>query len=284
MQEIIQSNSLEVNLLVEGSGVTSLDMILRSNCNNEENQGVGDSEEKKEVPKKRYCGRFTLVGRVKTRGIFIQHKCKTWGCGVCGPKKLAAVKRGIYREADRLQLRRFLTLTLPGNFRGSYQDSVKALNKSWKKFGIYFKREFGEKLIYIKVVEPQKRGIAHLHVLVSRYIRQGWLSKAWQGIGGGRICDIRFVDVHRIAAYISKYMSKAMIGDDLGPYRRYSTSQEININGAKQPPEGVWEFLRAPIDGFWRYAVKETEEGRGVIIQAESSAGEIRSYEVEFAT
>lgn len=281
MQEIIQSNDRYVNNLVEGLEVPSLDMILRNNCNTEENRGSADGEDKK-VEKKKYCGRYTLAGRVKTRGIFIRHKCKTWGCGVCGPKKLASVKRGIYREADKHELRRFLTLTLPGNFKGSYQDSVKALNKSWKKFGIYFKREFGEKLIYIKVVEPQKRGIAHLHVLVSRYIPQGWLSKIWQGIGGGRICDIRFVDVHRIAAYISKYMSKAMIGDDLGPYRRYSTSQEISINGAKQPSEGVWEFLKVPIDGFWRYAVKEAQEGRSLIIQAESSEGEIRMYEIEY--
>ena len=49
------------------------------------------------------------------------------------------------------------------------------------------------------------------------------------------------MDVHRIAGYVSKYMSKAMIGDDLGPYRRYSTSQEISINGAKRPSEGVFE-------------------------------------------
>lgn len=284
MSRILASNDVEVNSLVEGSGVTSLDMKLKSNCNSEENQGFEDVE-KKEVKRKEYCGKYTMFGeikrRLKTHNIVIRHMCKTWGCGLCGPKKLASVKRGIYREADRWQLRRFLTLTLPGDFKGSYKESVEVLNNCWKKFGIYFKRKFDKKLVYIKVVEPQKRGIAHLHVLVSCYISQGWLSKAWQAIGGRRICDIRFVDIHRIAAYVSKYMSKAMIGDDLGPYRRYRTSQEIKINGAKQPPEGNWVFLRESIDD----AFDHEQNGRGVIIQVEKKFdGEIRMYEVEFAT
>lgn len=269
--------------MVEGSGVTSLDKHLKSNGNSEENQGF-DDKSKHEVKKKRYCGKYTLFGRIKTRNIVFRHKCKTWGCGVCGPKKLASVKLGIYREADKHGLQRFMTLTLPGNFQGSYQDTVSALSESWKKLLIYLKRRLGVKIKYIKVVEPQERGVAHLHVLVSRFIPQAWLSKAWEALGGGKICDIRFVDVHRIAGYVSKYMSKSMIGDDLGPYRRYSTSREISINGEKLPPEGEWEFLKAPIDGFWRYAYQEFQEGRCSIIQMASSGGEVRMYEIEFAT
>lgn len=268
-------------------GPTSLDKNLKSNGNNVENQGFLD-DEKKEIKKKKYCGKYTLFGkiqgRVKTRNIVYRHKCKTWGCGVCGPKKLASIKRGIYREAYIYDLRRFMTLTLPGDFQGSYHDSVVALSKSWKKLLIYVERRFGDKVKYIKVVEPQKRGVAHLHVLVSRFIPQAWLSQSWQALGGGKICDIRFVDVHRISGYVSKYMSKAMIGDELGPYRRYSTSREIKINGEKQPAEGEWEFLKTPIDGFWRYAFQEYQEGRTFIIQMQSLEGEIRMFEVEFST
>jgi hypothetical protein len=56
-------------------------------------------------------------------------------------------------------------------------------------------------------LEFHKSGVAHLHLLVGEYISQGWLSEAWQGIGGGRIVDIRYVDVHRVSAYLSVYLA-----------------------------------------------------------------------------
>lgn len=67
-------------------------------------------------------------------------------------------------------------------------------------------RRFGASVNFIVVLEFQKSGLAHLHVLLGVYIPQAWLSEAWQSIGGGRIVDIRFVDVHRVAGYLACYL------------------------------------------------------------------------------
>jgi len=83
----------------------------------------------------------------------------------------------------------------------------------------------------IGVLEFQKNGNAHLHVLLGQYIPWKWLSKAWQSIGGGKVVDIRFVDVHRVSAYLSVYL----VGDkvkstlELLPMRAriFTTSRSI---------------------------------------------------------
>jgi hypothetical protein len=78
-------------------------------------------------------------------------------------------------------------------------------------------------------VEAQQSGLAHLHCLVDRFIDQRWLSDAWQRIGGGRIVDIRFVDVHRISPYLSKYFTKNFLVSDWSGKKRISTSRGIRL-------------------------------------------------------
>jgi hypothetical protein len=76
-------------------------------------------------------------------------------------------------------------------------------------------REFGKSLPFVGVLEFQKNGRAHLHVLLAQYIEQEVLSKAWESIGGGRIVDIRFVDVHRVSAYLAVYLAGEKIAHTL---------------------------------------------------------------------
>jgi hypothetical protein len=40
---------------------------------------------------------------------------------------------------------------------------------------------------------------------------EAWISQAWQSVGGCRIVDIRLVDIHRVGAYLSKYLTKDLL-------------------------------------------------------------------------
>jgi hypothetical protein len=123
-----------------------------------------------------YCGRMSLMGNAeKTRGQVRRLGCKTWRCPSCGPKKANKVRFGIVKHATARNLCRFLTLTL--NPRAcSAEDSVKYIKSTWGKFRVLLQREQGKSISFIAVIEFQKNGYAHLHVLVDRYLHQKWVS------------------------------------------------------------------------------------------------------------
>lgn len=99
-------------------------------------------------------------------------------------------------------------------------------------------REFGTSLDFIGTLEFQKNGNAHLHLLIGRFIKQEWLSDAWQSIGGGKIVDIRMVDIHRVTAYLSVYLAGDKIDNTLkhlAPRARiFTTSRSITLWPKKQ--------------------------------------------------
>jgi hypothetical protein len=136
--------------------------------------------------RKRYCGTKTLKGIAadSTVSRFIRLDCKTWGCAHCGPKRAKRYKAAIRAIAEREQLNKFLTLTLdPAKITGS---PVRYLRKVFNKFRVYLLRKHGKSIKYIAVLEFQKNGNPHLHVLVDRFIRQRWISMVWSALGAAR--------------------------------------------------------------------------------------------------
>jgi hypothetical protein len=117
-------------------------------------------------------------------------------------------------------------------------------------------REFKGSLSFVGVLEFQKNGNAHLHVLLGQYIAQKWLTKAWQSIGGGKIVDIRFVDVHRVSAYLSVYLAgdKVQHTLELLPMRAriFTTSRSIVLWGKKKTSD--WWMRRERIETFYNAA------------------------------
>jgi len=69
----------------------------------------------------------------------------------------------------------------------------------------------------------------------------------WQSIGGGPIADIRFVDVHRVTHYLSKYFTKDLWSDFASKRKRVSTSRSIHL--FEKTIEG-WKRTTTPIDAF----------------------------------
>jgi hypothetical protein len=151
----------------------------------------------------------------------------------------------IRQAAERLKLRTLLTLTLdPSKLHG--EDSTKYINEVFADFRVYLRRRLRYAPPYIRVLEYQKNGNAHLHVLLNCYLPQSWVSETWSVLGGGRIVDIKRVDMHRVSRYLSKYLTKEMLLDAPKRARRVTTSNGIRLL-EKKPSDFEWRMIQIPI-------------------------------------
>jgi hypothetical protein len=196
--------------------------------------------------------------------------CKSYGCAFCGPRKAVRLRKAIAAKALELSLTRFLTLTLDPARIPPDADPVKYIRgEVWAKFRTYLKREYGKVVVYIAVLEFTKAGVPHLHVLVDRYIPQAWISRAWDALGGGRIVYIERVhDMHRMARYLAKYLTKDVILSAPGNVRRWTTSRGIKLFEKQPSSSGKWEFLLLTFEGlhaltYWSRVCEERDsDGR----------------------
>lgn len=124
------------------------------------------------------------------------------------------------------EMPKFLTLT----FAENVQD-IKQANYEFKKFRQRLEYELDLKLKYVAVVEFQKRGRIHYHVVFFNlpYIQSNDLASIW-GNGFIKINAISHVD--NIGAYVTKYMTKDNDDERLKGKKSYFTSR-----GLKKPVE-----------------------------------------------
>lgn len=191
------------------------------------------------------CGGNTLWSNQGNKTVFVRARCKTWACPKCGPRLRKAFIHNVSREASKKNLRRFVTLTIANDL---FAYDVAFLRRSWHLLRQQIQREFG-KIEYISVVEFGKRGSEriHLHLLVSEFLPQKWLSAHWQMCGGGPVVDIRYIDVHRIVGYLSKYFSKDFFENFRKGKKRYSTSRGIVLK-EKIEQKYTWEFSFSSVE------------------------------------
>jgi hypothetical protein len=192
------------------------------------------------------CGSYLVAGQIKSKPGLCGHKrlmCSSLRCTVCQKARLSAVRAHVSEIAEQHQLRQFVTLTLDPAKVGHPSRSDRYIRNCWRKMRVVLQRRFGESVAFFAVLEFQKSGYAHLHVLISIQISRDWLSEAWQSIGGGRIVDIRTVDVHRVSAYLTCYLAGSKIIDTLMrlPLRAriFSTSRGLSLK-PRRPKTGWW--------------------------------------------
>jgi len=213
------------------------------------------------------CGNFSVVGPVKGKpGMFGYSSlfCKSYRCNRCRNPKLKKVRSRIAEIASEHKLRRMATLTLdperiPRKYRNKTDRYIRSL---WRMMRVLLSRECGKSLSFVGVLEFQKNGNAHLHVLLGQYIEQEWLSKAWQSIGGGKVVDIRFVDVHRVSAYLCVYLTGDKVAHtlELLPKRAriFTTARCIRLWPKKEKRD--WWMRRESIDALYDAAVNPVNE------------------------
>jgi hypothetical protein len=203
------------------------------------------------------CGEKTLIGLIK--GSYAYHKlfCKGYKCRRCGPKKIRRVRKQIVRRAVQHGLTRFLTLTLdpkklpPGS---TLREQIAYLNTVWRKMRVYLRRHLGKSLVFIAVIELQSKGTPHLHLLVGSYIHKSWINASWQALGGGCMTRIEYCDVHRVAAYLSSYITDESILNLPHGTRRFSTSRGLALFEHKKS-EGTWILSDSRIETWRLFAV-----------------------------
>src|SRR5215813_9113760 len=177
------------------------------------------------------CSLGTVYGELPERPGIRMYKrldCKRSSCDHCGPIKARRYRKAIAREAEARGLTRFLTLTLDPKVSPGPDESVEYIRECFNKFRTYMKRKLGSGVQYIAVVELQKSGMAHLHVLVDRFLQKAWLDEAWRAVGGG-FTWIKYTDVQRVSAYISKYLTKDLFTAVPSKKKRISTSRGIRL-------------------------------------------------------
>lgn len=257
-------------------GRTSLDSV-ESNCNSH-------------PLRKGYCGNRTFRGTHRKTGAvrFVRHDCKTWDCKFCGPRKAARYRIGIRNQAVDRELTRLLTLTLDPKKIPAGVAPVRYLNEAFRKFRVYLRRRLGVTPQFMRVLEWQKNGNPHFHILIDHYVDKRWASHAWQAVGGGWAVDIRQVAIRRVAAYVSKYLSKDLLLSAPKGARRVTCSRGIHLF-EKPESDSDWELLQSPISALFGAAsphvadVRHDEENRlsGFSVPHPTPVGEFSIKETE---
>jgi hypothetical protein len=194
----------------------------------------------------RHCGRCTItIDLPDGSRRYIRVDCRCWSCAYCGPKKAGRYKRAIREVAEKYKLNRFLTLTVDPKVIGD-QEPVVFINSTFAKWRTSLKRKFGVSITYIRILEFQKSGNPHFHILVDRFIPQAWVQSSWRAVGGGQFVDIRYVDIHRIARYLSKYLTKELLLSAPKRSRRITVSRGIRLI-EKKKSDLVCRFYREKI-------------------------------------
>lgn len=120
---------------------------------------------------------------------------------------------------------KFVTLTFADNV-----TDVRQANYEFKKFRQRLEYRFKRKLKYVVVVEFQKRGAVHYHVVFFNlpYIEANELAFIWEN---GFIKVNAIDDVDNVGAYVTKYMTKQdynnLKEDRLAGEKSYFTSRGL---------------------------------------------------------
>lgn len=115
---------------------------------------------------------------------------------------------------------KFLTLTFAEN-----RTDIQECNVLFKAFIRKLKNKYNNNLKYLAVIEFQKRGAVHYHVLLTiPYIPQSVLQKLW---GNGFVFINAIEHVDNIGAYILKYITKDNKDKRLMGQKAYLTSRNL---------------------------------------------------------
>jgi hypothetical protein len=211
----------------------------------------------RELSRGKHCGLWTLRGKESDGSLrFHRLHCKAWKCSRCGPKKAKHYRHAITTRAVEHRLQHMMTLTVdPLKIEG---DPVQHLNRCFADLRVYLYRRLGFSVDYIRVMQWHKNGRPHLHVLVGRRIDIEWLKAAWIAIGGAsnphRVqVKMDYADIHRIANYVSRYMSRELLISPTAPnrMRRVTASKGIHLNEKREPSTAHWTMERHIIEQYF---------------------------------
>ncbi|MDD4382559.1 MAG: hypothetical protein PHD49_00195 [Candidatus Shapirobacteria bacterium] len=199
--------------------------------------------------------------------------CNSWTCPRCAPIKAKAIGHQISEIAITNNLIYYLTLTLDPKkispedildsrthklITGFFNHFITTIKR--KKF-TYFRdgktyrfdlKNKEEKLKYIWVIEFQRNGLAHMHILLNKFLPVEIIRKVWTHVGGGHIMKIeKAKNIQAVGNYITKYIFKEFENIDQVRNtfhffeKRYSISQSC-----QKPPKVTTRMFEKDVDNF----------------------------------
>ncbi|GGM43726.1 Rep protein [Paraliobacillus quinghaiensis] len=170
------------------------------------------------------------------------------------------LRREINANVDQWQEKtKFITLTYSENMK-----DVKESNYNFKKFIQRLNYKMDLKLKYSCVVEFQKRGAVHYHLLAYNlpFIENSKLAEIW-GHGFVQVKNIDSID--NVGAYVTKYMSKDNDDERLRGLKCYFSSR-----GLYKPTEQIldkekFESVKGALEQFETYSAEFDTDWLGKI-------------------
>jgi hypothetical protein len=120
-------------------------------------------------------------------GECVNPHAETSPLAIVNPSRTVPLPTG-WRAIDSsfVTSKRLLTLTLDPSTSPPADKCVPHIRRVWAKFRIYLARReekrtrrAGKTITFISLLEFQKSGYPHLHILIDRYIPQRWIRASW---------------------------------------------------------------------------------------------------------
>src|SRR6185312_1369423 len=166
--------------------------------------------------------------------------CGRWTCLLCGPMRVAWLKRQLTQAQERYGLAYFWTLTVwTETMPAKWSDW--AITAAWNRLRTTLVRRFGP-LSYVWIREHTKRGYAHLHLVADLPIERADLSDLWrEASGGSYVVDVQPVETQYVADYLSKYCTQEATTrnepgmEHMKGRRLFSKSRDVRFDPFRAP-------------------------------------------------
>lgn len=134
----------------------------------------------------------------------VRLSCKSYLCPRCRSKAYLNLRRRLNEAIIGVDYS-FWTFTVPfGNYHSP--EGIQSLCKLWDTFLKALKRQYPS-IKYIRILELQKSGNPHFHILFNRYLNFNFVREQWTRITTGTQVNFKKIDSHNIIKYLSKYLS-----------------------------------------------------------------------------
>lgn len=226
--------------------------------------------------------------------------CKSWGCPVCGPRKVFTWSKKLTSVLQGLNNLSLITFTLKKE--GNVLQDADYVRKAQASFLRHLKRRYKMKMAWIMVPELTKAMVPHLHAVFSmerpiewmrcqsltwNLYNEGWLTKSceclhhvacrlWFEITGDSfIVDVRPIQrtPHGVSLYLAKYLMKGGFGEQrqilnaIGFNRRWSRSRDfpmpdIKLRGSSDDEMRSFEFMGRHVLNDYMSDLVQKSQGR----------------------
>lgn len=210
-------------------------------------------------------------------GAFFHPTCQSYECPYCGWVKTQKLAKAI-KEAFAYKRVRLLTLTTTNRYNDQLPDHLPVLawRKLIKNLRNHTKYPYLKGLKYIRIVEYQKNGNTHFHILIDRFLSKDAINKLWRNACAEVLKEngipYNFIERYSNAnlvgdtdgrgafKYVVKYLTKSVRTDGFRDrktrrYRPYSASRNV-VLFPKRP--------RTP--GWYKFAPGDLPEGRNLYL------------------